>query len=102
MRRQLGRRTGTQRRPARWLIAQSDVGLFTLVGSGMAKRKTFIGIVVPLQRLLEISHDFGYWLGSPADNAVAGISFPGTAPLSSIKSTQRHKCRALALHMQSV
>jgi quercetin dioxygenase-like cupin family protein len=28
-----------------------------------------------LQRLIEISHAYGYWLGSPADNAAVGISF---------------------------
>lgn len=28
------------------------------------------------QRLLEIAHAYGYWLGSPADNAAAGLS-PG-------------------------
>ena len=27
------------------------------------------------QRLLEIAHAYGYWLGSPADNAAAGLSF---------------------------
>ena len=28
-----------------------------------------------LQRLVELSHAYGYWLGSPADNAAVGISF---------------------------
>jgi quercetin dioxygenase-like cupin family protein len=28
-----------------------------------------------LKRLVEISHAYGYWLGSPADNAASGISF---------------------------
>jgi quercetin dioxygenase-like cupin family protein len=28
-----------------------------------------------LQRLLEIAQVYGYWLGSPADNAAVGISF---------------------------
>ncbi len=27
------------------------------------------------QRLLEIAHTYGYWLGSPADNAAVGLSF---------------------------
>ena len=28
-----------------------------------------------LKRLVDILHAYGYWLGSPADNAAAGISF---------------------------
>jgi hypothetical protein len=28
-----------------------------------------------LQRLVETSHAYGYWLGSAADNAAAGVSF---------------------------
>jgi hypothetical protein len=28
-----------------------------------------------LQRMIEISRAYGYWLGGPADNAAAGISF---------------------------
>ena len=27
------------------------------------------------QHLLEIAHAYGYWLGSPADNAAVGLSF---------------------------
>ena len=27
-----------------------------------------------IQRFVEIAHEYGYWLGSPADNAAAGIS----------------------------
>jgi hypothetical protein len=27
------------------------------------------------QRLLEIAHAYGYWLGSPVENAAAGLSF---------------------------
>jgi hypothetical protein len=27
-----------------------------------------------LQRFVELSHAYGYWLGSPADNAAVGIS----------------------------
>jgi quercetin dioxygenase-like cupin family protein len=30
-----------------------------------------------MQRLAEIAHAYGYWLGSPAVNAAAGISFGG-------------------------
>ena len=37
-----------------------------------------------LKRLVDILHAYGYWLGSPADNAAAGTSFGRPEQQSSV------------------
>jgi quercetin dioxygenase-like cupin family protein len=48
---------------------------FRDIGRPVASIKPGAPKPADLQRLVEVSHAYGYWLGAPEDNAAVGISF---------------------------